>query len=157
MYHWNTRALAEDLKKNSVSEKDKLRYFLALLLLNLIVSSLPDGPFHPAWWLVSSSTVLFIMILGMLHCYRQNLKGDGLRFIERFICLAWPLSVKFSLLALLVIFGVFCTLLFVRIVADFSPSALGIGMIVSASVLMLGITFWRMGVHLRTAAGVDRR
>ena len=94
MYILNYKQLAEDLRDHKVSEKQKLQYFIALAVITTI------GSFAPSVDYVGNIPMLIVDILiaiiglfMMIMLYRQNQNGDGKHFLERYICLSFPMLV----------------------------------------------------------------
>ena len=95
MVLWRAKALALDLRDDRVSERDKLGYLLVGLLIQGLIgrASLLNA-------LRSRADVLGILVLltisigGAIAVFRANARGDGRRFLERYICLAVPLGIQ---------------------------------------------------------------
>lgn len=94
MHLLNYKQLARDLRDNKVSEKQKLQYFIALAVITTI------GSFAPSVDYVGNMPMLIVDILiaiiglfMMIMLYRQNQNGDGKHFLERYICLSFPMLV----------------------------------------------------------------
>lgn len=97
MYLLNPLAFARDLRAHRVPESVKACY----MVLGGVVQYL-----HYAWRSHSGAeatsplrfvTLVGLMAAGVYVCYRANAAGDGQRFVERFVCLAVPLTVWMSL------------------------------------------------------------
>jgi len=91
MYFWNVKQLTEDLKEGKVSQKEKFKYFFVFMLLSSFVSEfavLIDE--INRFSVIEGLTVIFITMLGVVFCYRINVKGDNKEYIDRFICLSFP-------------------------------------------------------------------
>lgn len=93
MYLLNPLAFARDLRAHRVPESVKARY----MVLGAIVQYL-----HYAWrsphGVEATSPLQFGVAVGataagVYVCYRANAAGDDSRFVERFVCLAVPLTV----------------------------------------------------------------
>ena len=126
MYLWNYHALAEDLKHNEVSGKEKAKYLLTILLY------VPTGVMGSNWipgiyrliYRITNQIVIWqeprvppikifndfnyitdiaipaIVISGVIICFIANLRGDNRNFIERFICLTVPITIRVSIYSL---------------------------------------------------------
>ena len=98
MYWWNIKALASELKSGKVSPFEKFKYFFAFMLVTSIfveliyLFPLPESP--TLFDYASSILVILITILGLILCYKSNKKGDNKDFIERFVCLSWPITIR---------------------------------------------------------------
>lgn len=90
MYIINSDALARDLKLGTVSQKDKLIYFLLFILLHSMVSIRTN--------VLGVIIDLLITVVGIFICYKANRKGDNKEFIERFICLSLPINLSMILI-----------------------------------------------------------
>ena len=95
MYHWNIADLVEDFRNNEVSEKDKFNYYVATSLMVALVSSAFLGSSETSTTLdyFSDFCELLITYFGIQYVYQIN-AGQG-SFIERVICISWPLMLKF--------------------------------------------------------------
>ena len=114
MHFWNSRKLADELRSESVTSKDKMIYFIVLVALfapsleiNLWES--PETPFGLAMALMLGT--LGISVYGALQCYKTNVCGDNSNFFERFFCLSVPLGIK------LIVFKVLGSVLAVEVVS----------------------------------------
>jgi hypothetical protein len=98
MYLWNAERLARALRAGHVTEADKAKYLIA----GSVLSSMGGGSAISA--LQSRMTALpllggvAITVAGIWMCYRANQRGDGTAFVERFICLNLPVSVRWLVL-----------------------------------------------------------
>ncbi len=123
MYFWNIDGLVQELKAGTISEYEKMKYLLATTLLQLF--SLMNGPGFIQFMPVTNTEVLIqslffgiivgVTVWGIYHCFIINKQGDNKNFIERFICLGFPVGVRilvfFSIgLLLWIIFGLFLIL-----------------------------------------------
>jgi hypothetical protein len=95
---WNVNALAKDLAASRVSERDKLLFLLANLLFAAVMSELDKyRVVNPnAWHLTTSVLAIGIVAVGTVLCYRANKKGDGKHFMERYICLSVPVTIRLA-------------------------------------------------------------
>jgi len=102
IYFWNDKQLARDLKNGAISEWHKfiylMLYFFVPALFRLIGHILPHKhteDIEKSFWMFSLT--LIVIPLGLLFfyfLYKTNEKGDGLHFIERYICLTFPLIIR---------------------------------------------------------------
>jgi len=96
MYLWNTNALANELKEGTLSEREKFKYYITSTLLYellILVTSFSARTFSAVEIFLSLLSIA-ILFFGTYQSYRVNQKGDGLNFIERFICLSLPIGIK---------------------------------------------------------------
>ncbi len=105
MNFFKDRELAQRLRNNQVSEKEKLVY----LLINLIVISLPS--LFPASNTITVILHTALIIIGTIFCYKVNAKGDNQDYIARYMSLNIPILVQ--MIILMVLF--FITLVFLSI------------------------------------------
>jgi hypothetical protein len=91
IYLWPPR-LADALRDGTLRESDKLVYLAAGVVLSTAAARLRAAP-------VSRTALLFdlmyaiLIVAGVLWCYRANRRGDGQRFVERFVILSVPVSI----------------------------------------------------------------
>ena len=112
MYFWKVDSLVEDFKNNQVSQKEELKYYLAttILLCLAVDPILYVGSTYNHFDTISSISVLFITICGILYCYKINSNGDNKDFIKRVVCIGFPLLI----ILLVLIFPLFFLLAFVE-------------------------------------------
>jgi hypothetical protein len=94
MYFLNAAALADELGQGRLSERDKLKYFLGLGVVGLVTGQ-PGGILvllSRPYGALYSGAFLGALLAGFLGCFRANERGDNEHFVERMICLAFPLS-----------------------------------------------------------------
>lgn len=99
------RELTMRFRNNAVPPRERLYYLLcfmavtALMTTNFFVSL--GEPIKPNLWSVCTDvTTLVFPFLGTILCYRTNMAGDGKEFIERFICLGFPVGTQSALVAI---------------------------------------------------------
>ena len=128
MYLWNYHALAKKLKEQQITARNKFGYLLLIMLYvptGLMGSNWIPGIYRLLYRVANmiitrqaprvhqlklfnnynyATDIATIVILGIgiLICYIANKKGDGKRFIERFMCLIVPVSIKIGTYFLLV-------------------------------------------------------
>jgi hypothetical protein len=100
MYFWNIKALREDLARSEVTQVEQVKYVLAWALYNTFAVQNALWTREPVTWftIVKAALVLLINVGGILLCYRANSLGDGRNFIDRFICLSWPIIVRITVI-----------------------------------------------------------
>lgn len=97
MYFWNTVALARELKSRSLSQSERMKYYLVSSTMYALFSEM-NGYNNTSPSLISiiqSTVVVVAIVVGIIFCYRINSKGDGQEFIDRFVCLSWPILIRF--------------------------------------------------------------
>lgn len=123
MYFWNVKALVRDLSEGKVSEGGKMKYLLAYAILSALqveIIRLIKEHFGPIL-LVQAFGMLVILAGGILACYQANRKRDGRDFIERFICLSLPLTIRIGALSF-VVYGAYWTAGTLIVGEHFSPN-----------------------------------
>jgi len=96
MYFWNVDALVQDLKQNRVSGYDKFLYYLVGILFIQVAIFLGRTN------LLEFILGLGISIWGIYSCYQVNKAGDNQNFIERMICLSFPIGIRFVVIFTLI-------------------------------------------------------
>ena len=96
MYFWKVNALADDLKADRLSEKEKMIYFFlsSIVTVFFLEFSLYMGQVPDRVNITSSILNVLVNAAGLLFCYQANKKGDNKAFIERIICLSVPIGVR---------------------------------------------------------------
>ena len=105
MYLWNTKALAGELKDGTLGQRERFEYLL--LFVTLTVIAMESGRYsseQPSllMW-VDSALAIVITVAGTWLCYQANRKGDDREFIDRYICMAFPIAIRL----LVLLFGIF--------------------------------------------------
>ena len=95
MYILNYKQLAEDLRDHKVSEREKLYYIIGTVVLStpLLIPSAPANHNDITGELVGIFILILLTILGTIFIYRKNQQSDGKNFIERYVCLSFPISI----------------------------------------------------------------
>ena len=122
MYWWNIDALIDDLKRKKVSTIEKLKYFLGFWILGIVLyylTLLVYEKISPKLLLTEGVLIASITFIGIIQCYKINTQGDNKEFIERVICLNWPITVQIF---------VFVTIVYVLLEFSIGYFALGDGL-----------------------------
>jgi len=148
MYFWNTKALRQQLKAGKVTERQKMSYLMATILLFTLSVYVPLPQADTALQAIEIIAAIGITIGGIFYCFRINQNGDGKNFLERFVCLSWPIAVKQILLIFLIVIS------YISLLAIFSPEAAAslenpTAFDVILLVLLEAWFYWRIGVHIR--------
>ena len=95
MHLLNYKQLARDLRDNKVSEREKLYYIIGTVVLSapLLIPHAPANYDDITGELVGIFILTLLTILGTIFIYRKNQQGDGKNFIERYVCLSFPISI----------------------------------------------------------------
>jgi hypothetical protein len=151
MYFWNSGALAHQLKSKTLPQSEKVKYLLATVTLYAIGLEISLGLSSPMslFGVIQSITSVVLVFLGTVFCYKVNSRGDNQEFIDRYICLGWPLTIKIFLLGLSVYLLYF--VIGVAIKGENFEKSLD-----SPSIFDLFLTalipiifYWRLATHLR--------
>ncbi len=155
MYFWNTGALASELQKETVTESEQVKYLVATILLYEILPFLTSWIPNTVdiWSFLDGAVSVSIMVIGALVCAKANRQGDNKNFLTRFICLSWPLGIRFVVLML-------PTYLVVEIILRMLGLQVAHGdkyqtewYDVAISALYSGLVFWRLRRWIRVVSG----
>jgi len=160
MYLWNTKALAKKLKERTLSESDKFKYYIVVVILYTILLMLPTRgeSTNTTDSLIGILIAILAIFFGSYICYKVNKSGDNVNFVERFICLSLPIAIKIFLLwVLVVILTVFSTFILGFTGVLDSPSNGTFFILKSLSLLLLLLVillvwisfYWRIYVHMK--------
>lgn len=87
--------VAQQLREGTLPERERLHYLLVVLFAPVLedVTRLGDDPAHYPLTDPVMDIILTVMFgLGVLSCYRENERGDGRYFADRFFCLSLPVG-----------------------------------------------------------------
>ena len=99
MHLFNAGRLASELRENALSETEKYRYFLVLIVVRVISEALHAAAGQARSDHVNFALVTIVSLLGYHICHVINQRGDDQRLIERLICLSVPVSIWVYLLS----------------------------------------------------------
>jgi hypothetical protein len=112
MYFWKVKPLVEDLKNGQVTQRQKMYYYLAnaffvfmAIYVCGMVASTPN-----VFTAIEMLLGLLLTIGGVLWCYEANRQGDDAEFIDRMVCLSWPITMR--LLVVIIVTYVIYAMLF---------------------------------------------
>ncbi|MBA2875435.1 hypothetical protein [Thermaerobacillus caldiproteolyticus] len=107
MYFWNVKALAEELMQKKITPQKKMQYLLAFILVETISVELSYwlGIYSKAniYDVLYSFFSIAINFLGVIFCYKANKRGDNQDFIERFVCIGLPISIRILFLGIVMV------------------------------------------------------
>lgn len=154
MYFWNTNALAKELRDDTLPEREKFKYFLAYVVLTAFAMELFRYlvPEYSLSAVLASAFNILAVIVGVYICYKTNQNGDGLRFIERYICLSLPVSIRIVVLSL----AVYLLLIIVlTVILKLDDPNTDTGTVVYWFGTLFGIAitvlfYWRLNVHIKS-------
>lgn len=97
MFFWNVNTLSSQLRKNQISEKEILKYFIGLIILDAVSAIHPPSlsVVYAKYQFIHISIFLLIDVLGAWFCFDANRRGDNKEFLNRMICLSFTSSIKF--------------------------------------------------------------
>jgi hypothetical protein len=154
MYFWNTVALARELKSKSLSQSERMKYYLASSTLYTFIYEI-NGYFNTSPSLISivqSVATIVATVIGITLCYRVNARGDGQEFIDRFVCLSWPILMRiivgFSLFYL--IYYLSGTIIGGDRFEKFNESTTSVDVLLS--LFFEAVFYWRVACHLQWAS-----
>ncbi|HSJ98554.1 MAG TPA: hypothetical protein VLC53_15880 [Myxococcota bacterium] len=101
MYWWKLQALRDELAARTLSERTRFQYLLLFLFLSAIAIELPPPTNRPTVWdRANSVTSMLVTVLGTWWLFRINGGGEGRRFLERYLSLAWVVLLRFLVFSL---------------------------------------------------------
>jgi hypothetical protein len=98
MYLWNARRLALALRAGRLTEADKARYLIAGSVLSSMCGGSAVSALQNTFTALPLIGSIVVTVAGIWMCYRANQRGDGTAFLERFVCLVLPVTVRWLLL-----------------------------------------------------------
>jgi hypothetical protein len=97
MYFWNDKKLAEDLTWDIVSQRDELIYYIVqtFFLGILATQTYSHSEFSMAplniYQYIYDITLISMLIIIPIYCYRLNGGSKGKNFLKRITCLSFPI------------------------------------------------------------------
>ena len=157
MHLFNAARLADDLRNDRLSEKQKMGYFMAATAFTLLFGR---GPGLVSGWtaLGVATTVLYgvITLAGIGYSFAANARGDGRAFLERLLCLSLPLTLWWVIAISAVIVAARVAAMEMGVPdARYDQGYARYGALASAAVLPL--YYVAMARYVGRAAGADRR
>jgi len=105
VYWWKIDAVVAELKSGTMSENQKMKYLLAdSVLIGLSAMFARQGNVFD---LAVGLVVLALTVGGILVCFSANGANNGRDFVERFVCLSFPVTIRltvFGFPALIILF-----------------------------------------------------
>jgi hypothetical protein len=153
MYLWDTKALANELKAGTLKQSEKFRYFLIFVMVGYMEIDLAIYLNEPYTLndLITSTVITIFTGIAIYLCYRINREGDDLEFLERYICLTLPVSIRFIAVILMIFIGVLTLSAFLGDSFDLWVEE---GSLLEWIVILLMeiIYFWRIWVAIKLTA-----
>ncbi len=94
MYFWNANALARDLREGKVTQGQKFFYFLIFMAMSSL-AMYAGVETDSSYLLMDMLSTVIVTVAGTYLCYQANARGDNKEFIDRFICIGFPIIVRF--------------------------------------------------------------
>ena len=107
MHLFNAGQLANELRANALSETEKYRYLLSLVVLRMLSEAGRSATAQPKNLFANLALVALLSLMGFHICHKVNQRGDNQKLIERLICLSVPVSIWVYLLTFVVYYGGF--------------------------------------------------
>ena len=156
MYLWKPNNLANDLRNNDITEKEKLKYMLFWVVATAIAS---DPAIHIDYNYVLNDTILSIALLiisvvGTIYCYKINKSGDNEDFISRYVCLSIPVGIRaLTVLAAIIIIAITIDLSFEINILGSNEETVATSMseIIFLSIFMLSVYYY-LGKFIKIAS-----
>lgn len=112
MFWWRIEPLKAQLLSGGPPESEKVKYLLATAVsyaiaaegAYLVGASDSSTALTSVDW-ISALLTIACTFIGIYYCYRRNLAGDGQHFLERFICVCWPVSIRFFVCCIGILLG----------------------------------------------------
>jgi len=127
MYFWNVGALADDLKHQNVSELEKFKYFILIVIVcfsgDVLRPYLPDThPLQGKINFIGMALSDIISIVGTWLCFRTNRNGDNQDFIVRFLCLGTVIGIRMLayVCVYLLVYGILFGVIFPKFITPYS-------------------------------------
>ena len=140
----NTKMLADQLKADTLPEKEVLKYYALLAILTIVNfggSDLGERFNHPVYLIYENLINIAWVLLTIYIPYRWNQRGDGKNFITRDVCLSIPITVNLLLFTIIALipFGIVMVLLREIFIKDINPSKFLVTEFVGISLFTLAI------------------
>ncbi len=96
MYLWNTKALAKELRDGTLTERERMKYYLLFVAVDAVGAELVTYSSEIVSLASVAKSVLIIIgiVAGTYIAYRANCAGDDKDFIGRSICLSVPINIR---------------------------------------------------------------
>jgi len=109
IHFWNTRALADELARDQVQERDAFLYFLAnsVMWTTVLYYSIYWGARGGWLFFYEFAVALVITVFGLLRCYEANGAARGSHFVLRATCLSFPIGLKVNSASILLGWALF--------------------------------------------------
>lgn len=151
----NPGRVAGALRRNELSERAKAGYLLAGVLLNGVLGSTSIVQALTIWGLAYSTASLLLTVIGTWMCFRANARGDNRLFVERYICVGFPILVQVYLVYLLLFYCAYAAFTLTGSVDGSDFSRLSRPYTAAAWTAVLLVYFVRLHHHVRWLASPE--
>jgi hypothetical protein len=148
--------LADAFRERRLSEEDKVPYVIVGAALPLLTQLWVAWAFSrrdlTAHAVVGTVLAIAGIVFGILWCFSANRRGDGVRFVERYLCLSVPATVQ--------VYGTTFVIIWAFAVAmrdDFVPAASEPWTRMAVRLGVLIVFFANLRRCIARAAGAGRR
>jgi len=148
MYFWKINKLKEDLKSNSVSNKDIFKYYLVLVIAYLVLPILKWSGTN-LWDRALDVQLLVISVAGTTYCYIMNGGKRGPKFIERLVSLTWVLTIRMVVIILPILILIYIMLSIIIFKAG-NPQSTWLDLIFE--LLFFAIFYMKLGREIKNVA-----
>ncbi|MDZ5696807.1 hypothetical protein [Chelativorans sp. M5D2P16] len=147
------RELAQRFRNGAVSSRERLLYYLIVMTVTTVLFSSfftagAEEEGASRWDLVLDIFYIVVQLVGVLVCYSTNRRGDDREFIERMVCIGFPVGVQTFLICIPII-GYYVVASFFLPETDLS----GYPYILPGVTLPVIYYYWRLNASIRVAAG----
>ncbi len=155
MHFIRDKALAKRFRENKVPSRERLIYLLItellsiFFILNTITTWMHASAKVNKWSFIQDALIIITTFFGILWLYKTNTKGDNKEFIERYICLGFPVLIQCMLIStLFYVLAVISYILFnLELPLETSP------LDVCITTLSLLYYFYRLSQGIKIASG----
>ncbi len=105
MNFFKDRELARRMRDGLVPSKERFRYGLILFLLTTCAGATflyDDVQTFTMWDRATDGVEIFMTLFGTIFVYKTNVRGDDKEFLERYICLGFPVLVRTTVLVAII-------------------------------------------------------
>ncbi|GGB04684.1 hypothetical protein GCM10011491_35970 [Brucella endophytica] len=150
----NDRELARRFKSDSVPSKERFwYYFIYTVVLSATLSSYIITEFYEYdpnhWHYLTDIAAVLINMIGISICYRTNKAGDDKEFIERIVCIGFPVLVQVIIMFIVIE----ALLMTIRSFLDPEDNFTNLPLFYFFDTCFLyGYFYWRLNSSIRIAA-----
>jgi hypothetical protein len=155
----NDRELARRFQDNSVPSRERMYYYLATqVIISIVMSqtflswSESESLYVPlSTELIITDTISLLFGIAVIYAlYCINKQGDDKEFIERIVCISWPVTMQFiCIIIIYILFNIVTYLLFGDILLFFFDTSMGSMLLFC---IFYAYFYWRMHYGLRIAS-----